>query len=359
MGQTEIADSNATEQKIASNSPLCAFCGGITVAHYSNCADRVLSATPGAYDYRRCDGCGSLHIDPMPSAEILRIAYSGDYMTHSAAPIQESSSGHQSFQASLRDAMLGTGYGYRRLSDSLPAWLRLIGATASWLPAMRSRAGCHVRFLKARDQGRLLDVGCGNGQFLASARKLGWTGTGLEPDPVAADLARKRGCQVIENNIEAFSPGQGEYHAITMDHVLEHVADPQVVLAKLRAALTDDGVLVTFTPNPGSLVAKCFGISWYGLDPPRHLHIPTARGLRELFEEAGFHPTVFAVPRISNCYAQESMSIRRSGRAHGAQSRFIRNVFGMAAQLCGLAGLRSGDELVCVATKRSAMRDSL
>jgi hypothetical protein len=126
------------------------------------------------------------------------------------------------------------------------------------------------------------------------------------------------------------------------------------VLTRLRAALTDDGVLVTFTPNPGSLVAKCFGVSWYGLDPPRHLHIPTARGLRRVFEEAGFQPTVLAVPRISSCYAQESMSIWRSGQAHRAQSGFIPRALGMAARLCGLAGLRSGDELVCVATKRSA-----
>lgn len=264
-------------------------------------------------------------------------------------------SGHF-LRAQLRDAIHASSFGYKELANRHPHWVRLLGAALSHVPSIRSRVGCHVRFLQDRCGAKLLDVGCGNGNFLAAAEKVGWRGTGLEPDPVAASIAKARGCQVIQGNIEDFHPSKKAYDAITLDHVLEHLHDARLVLSKLKAALANDGVLVSVTPNPGSLVARIFGVSWYGLDPPRHLHIPSASGLTALFHEIGFESRVFTVPRISRCYASESMSIRTLGHAHKKSARFIPRLLGMAAQLSTFAGLNFGEEIVCIATKRQSSR---
>src|SRR5437762_13398434 len=59
-----------------------------------------------------------------------------------------------------------------------------------------------VRSVRGPVRGELFDVGCGNGSYLEVMRALGWRVRGLEPDPVAARIARGRGFDVIERSIE-------------------------------------------------------------------------------------------------------------------------------------------------------------
>mgnify|MGYP001825782709 FL=1 len=47
-------------------------------------------------------------------------------------------------------------------------------------------------------RGRLLDVGCSIGTLMSIARELDWEVEGLEPNPKAADLARKQGFSIHE-----------------------------------------------------------------------------------------------------------------------------------------------------------------
>jgi len=251
----------------------------------------------------------------------------------------------------LRNAILAQEYGYEQLAEMIPTWLRRIGRILARFAAFRSRSGCYIRFLQFKPNAKLLDVGCGNGGFLAVAQHLGWNVFGLEPDPVAAALAKHCNCPVINESIEGFDPGERAYDAITMNHVLEHIAEPSPVLNKLVNALADDGVLVTVTPNPSSAVARVFGASWYGLDPPRHLHIPTVGGLSALFKRLGLETVEFTLPRISHRYALESWSIRRYGRAHKSQSRFVPAAFRIAITILHGVGLEVGEEIVCVARK--------
>jgi len=51
-------------------------------------------------------------------------------------------------------------------------------------------AGRSIMYLEGDRRGRLLDVGCGNGQFLSRMKGLGWDVYGTEPDPQAAGIAK-------------------------------------------------------------------------------------------------------------------------------------------------------------------------
>lgn len=102
-------------------------------------------------------------------------------------------------------------------------------------------------------RGRLLDVGCARGGFLALARAAGWQAEGVELSARHAAHARGRGFPVFEGDFLAAPLPAGGFQAITMWDFLEHVNDPAAVLATARRLLAHEGVLLVFTIDSASL----------------------------------------------------------------------------------------------------------
>lgn len=138
--------------------------------------------------------------------------------------------------------------------------------------------------------GRLLDVGCGSGDFIAMMQRVsGWQVTGLEPSPQAAEHARAT--QSLDVNVgELPQPlwPAASYDVIMMWHVLEHVPAPKQVLAEVRRLLKPDGIFVVAVPVSDSAEAQLFGPVWAGYDVPRHLMTFTRTSVMHLLTQAGF-----------------------------------------------------------------------
>jgi 2-polyprenyl-3-methyl-5-hydroxy-6-metoxy-1,4-benzoquinol methylase len=90
--------------------------------------------------------------------------------------------------------------------------------------------------------GRLLDIGCGNGSYLAFARDAGWQVRGLDFDPAAVAVARAKGLDVLEGTIDLLSAECACYDRITLSHVLEHAYDPWDILSACYRLLKPGGV---------------------------------------------------------------------------------------------------------------------
>jgi SAM-dependent methyltransferase len=136
---------------------------------------------------------------------------------------------------------------------------------------------------------RALDVGCGDGRFLGALAERGWEVEGLETDPRAAALARRRiGGTVHEAPLETLALPEGAFGLVSLLHVLEHVPDPRAALAAARRALARGGRLLIAVPNVGSLEAAFFRSVWYPLDLPRHYWGFTPHTLVRLVETSGF-----------------------------------------------------------------------
>jgi 2-polyprenyl-3-methyl-5-hydroxy-6-metoxy-1,4-benzoquinol methylase len=83
----------------------------------------------------------------------------------------------------------------------------------------------------ATDGGRVLDVGCGNGGFLAWARELGWQCYGIEIDAAAAAVVRDLGIAVLGSELrELGAEHLASFDAVTLSHVIEHVYNPMETL---------------------------------------------------------------------------------------------------------------------------------
>ncbi len=198
----------------------------------------------------RCAQCGCLFLNPQPTAEELNLAYKDDYYGE----------GESKFAGPI---------------EHLVQWFR------------EARARRVARLLKPSQH--ILDVGCGNGRFLAQLIRQGFKADGIELEGNSA----KRAAQVkgLNLHIGAFDEvdfkGQ-QFDAICLWHVFEHLPQPQRTLDKIESLLKTGGYLFLSLPNAASWQAMMAGPLWFHLDPPRHLFIPTAKGLLSELDRRGF-----------------------------------------------------------------------
>lgn len=137
--------------------------------------------------------------------------------------------------------------------------------------------------------GRILDVGCGTGDFLEASERSGWSICGVEPNEKAREIASTKTKhkeyfstidQLIESNPETFD-------LITLWHVLEHIPDLYAFIGKLKSLLNPDGVLIIAVPNFKSSDAKHYGPSWAAYDVPRHLWHFSRTSIERIFSDFG------------------------------------------------------------------------
>jgi len=146
--------------------------------------------------------------------------------------------------------------------------------------------------------GVILDVGCGNGLYLARLCALGWSVHGLEPDAQAyAHVRGSLGLDVVCGTIENNPWPDNSFDVITFWHSLEHMARPVDALQAAYALLRPGGLLMMDVPNWDSLQRRIFGQYWFHLDLPRHLVHFSSHSLAFCLTAAGFSSIrVSAVP---------------------------------------------------------------
>ncbi|MFK5948609.1 MAG: class I SAM-dependent methyltransferase [Methylococcales bacterium] len=138
-----------------------------------------------------------------------------------------------------------------------------------------------------KNKGKLLDVGCGNGEFLQLAKQYGWEVTGVDFDVKAVAAARYAGLDIRHGGIDEIKPSE-KFDFISLSHVIEHVFDPVELLKQCALLLTDDGVLWLETPNMKSYGFRVYKSNWRGLEPPRHIVLFSDKSLIDALHKAGF-----------------------------------------------------------------------
>lgn len=165
-------------------------------------------------------------------------------------------------------------------------------------------------------QGRLLDVGCGSGAFLAHAEAEGFVGEGIEVSAEAARVAVDQfGSTVHVGKLENAGLPENSYDVITMIDFLEHVPNPHDLLREARRALTPEGILLVALPNFRSLLGGIAHLLYRAsagrikgpletIYPLTHFYYYTPRTIRAVLEQHGF-----GVPAV----LQEGTDLRQLG----------------------------------------------
>ena len=134
---------------------------------------------------------------------------------------------------------------------------------------------------------KILDIGCGTGEFLARMRKMGYDCSGVEPNEKARAFAERKHSLPVYNIIKAKELETGTYDCITLWHVLEHMHDLNETVSALKGLLKPTGKIILALPNPESWDAKYYKQFWAAYDLPRHLYHFSARNISDLATRFG------------------------------------------------------------------------
>lgn len=214
--------------------------------------DRLLGGTE-TFQWVRCRRCGLIYLNPRPS-----LAEMANYYPASYEPFSR--------QARVKGRLSRLSY-------------RIAVAKKC-----RIAAG-------GQEEGRLLDIGCGTGEFLLGMQQRGWEVYGLDTSADAVALTRQKGLEVFQGRLFDAPYAERSFDLVTMWDVLEHLHDPGGYLAGVAQLLKPDGRFVVTLPNPHSLDFRLFGPVWTGLDVPRHLYVFMRPALLALFQRAGLDAT--------------------------------------------------------------------
>lgn len=228
----------------------CLVCGNTHFTPQLKCTDYFVSGEE--FDIYRCDGCGFVFTQDIPSSEEIPPYYkSEEYISHSDT------------QKGIVNRL------YHRVRNIM--------------------LGRKFKLIRKHSNGtKLLDVGCGTGYFPNYMQQKGYQAAGMELDADARKFALENFGLQVESPQKLLNQSiEKEYDVITLWHVLEHLHEADKYLEWINAALKDDGLLVIALPNCNSFDAKYFSSYWAAYDVPRHLWHFTPATLEKYLSKFG------------------------------------------------------------------------
>jgi 2-polyprenyl-3-methyl-5-hydroxy-6-metoxy-1,4-benzoquinol methylase len=198
--------------------------------------------------------------------------------------------GHSYLQARFDDSELSTLYTrfYPRAAFQVDQFQvpRESHGIAAWLSGERCAA---FRWVPAGV--RVLDIGCGACETLGYHKSRGCEAYGVEADENVRHIAAHFGFNVHIGLFDADLYKREFFDYVTLDQVIEHMADPMRTLSGVARILKPGGTVVLSTPNARGWGARVFGRRWINWHVPYHLHHFTPRSMRLLASNAGLHMT--------------------------------------------------------------------
>ena len=145
------------------------------------------------------------------------------------------------------------------------------------------------RFLSGPQGGRLLDIGCAYGPFLAAAAEEGYAPLGIEPAEDAARYVREElRLPAVRDFFPPTAPLEEGFAAITLWYVIEHFEDPRKVLEEARRLLRPGGVLAFATPSCAGISARKSPRRFLEKSPGDHWTVWNPRRVRGVLARFGF-----------------------------------------------------------------------
>jgi SAM-dependent methyltransferase len=239
----------------------CLICGSTKLGLLHDHVRDRFGVAGGEYRFLHCHACDSATLEAPPETEALASVYPEHYT-------------------------FNRGDGERSV---LRAALAALEWRLFYAPTYRRRVAI-FRSLTGLRRGRLLEIGCGSGLLLMRFRDAGYDVEGVELSPADAAHGRERyGLPIREGRVEALTLECERYDAVVLINVLEHILDPAALLTRAYEVLRPGGCLVAGVPVVDSAYARLLGARWGAVtEAPRHVSIPSFRGLVGLLRQVGF-----------------------------------------------------------------------
>ncbi len=131
------------------------------------------------------------------------------------------------------------------------------------------------------EEKKLLDIGCGTGEFLFNAKNKNWKTVGVELNENARKKATDKNLEIYKS-LDAIN--NQKFDVITLWHVLEHLPDLDKQIIKIKSLLNKNGTLIIAVPNYKSYDAQYYKEFWAAYDTPRHLWHFSQNAIKNIFK---------------------------------------------------------------------------
>lgn len=144
-----------------------------------------------------------------------------------------------------------------------------------------------IKRLTKKETPRVLDVGCGWGDFLEVLQKEKTSYLGIDENQEAIEICKKKklNCMKAQNGIKL---SDDNFDAITLFQTIEHLSNPLPLLRDCYKLLKPGGVLLITTPNNDSPLRKLSGHKWTVYNTNSHFVFYNKNSLRKTLKAAGF-----------------------------------------------------------------------
>ncbi|MFQ5769977.1 MAG: class I SAM-dependent methyltransferase [bacterium] len=255
----------------------CLVCGSDKYQLKFNAPDRFHLNAGNKYRIVTCSHCGFVYLNPRPKLESVAEFYQSD--------------NYQPFLST---------------QTTFNLWDKLYYWTRTYSVRHKRRK---IEQLKSR--GKILDIGCGTGEFLHEMQINGWQVVGIEKERQAAEFAQRAyGLKVFTKELSKINYLKKSFDVITLWHVLEHLHDPVNILKIVKELLKDDGMILIAVPNIASFDAWFYRNNWVALDAPRHLYHFMPATVKKISQAAGleiFKSQQMTLDAFYNCLMSERL----------------------------------------------------
>jgi SAM-dependent methyltransferase len=138
-----------------------------------------------------------------------------------------------------------------------------------------------------------LDIGCGTGDRLEVFKEKGFQVFGIETSASAQHARKRLGPTITQGTLENTDFPDSFFDLLSLYNVLEHVHNPDYILAQVRRILKPNGFLIIEVPNSESFQRRLFKAKWAAYDVPRDLFYFNQKNLRELLNKTGYEVKAF------------------------------------------------------------------
>ena len=149
-----------------------------------------------------------------------------------------------------------------------------------------------TRTLRGARPLRLVDFGCGDGEFLKICSVYGFDANGVDRSEARRDKAGPRIARSLADL-------DGEFHVATLFEVLEHLDNPREILEALGARMVPGGILVLETPDCTGVRAIQTHHDYQCINPLDHINGFTPETLQSIAQRVGFEPIKAPVAQVT------------------------------------------------------------
>jgi SAM-dependent methyltransferase len=298
---------------------LCPLCGSSNhKTLYEKVKDRHYKIN-GEFTIEKCNECSLVFLNPMPDDSVLVNLYPEDFYSY------------QEF--------IGK-------SNQIKEFLKkfLLPGTGTKDPIFDT-------------PGKILDIGCGSGQFLSKMRDQGWQTYGVEVSNDAATLGKtSAGLDIFAGSLLEANFPSNNFDYIRSNHSFEHIYNPNETMEEIHRILKPGGKLLIGVPNINSLNADLFKQYWWYLGAPVHTFNYSVKSLTEMLEKHEFLvEKVTFNSDYSGILGSFQIYLNRNSQKTSADGLVIKNtvLIILSQYLSKLVDLfKSGDVIEVTCTKR-------